>query len=72
MAQKFSYIVIAVPMMPISADSIRAGRRPYLTSYPLSAAEIMSVMVEHEPKILSLSVAVLPSHPNFAFKAGVI
>jgi len=51
---------------------MRAYLLPYLISEPLKAAAIINVMVEHEPMILSFTVAVLPDHPNLASKHGVI
>lgn len=65
-------IVIAAPIIPMKAESIKALRRPYLTRLPESAAEIINVIVEQLPIMLSFTVSSLPLQSNFASSAGVI
>lgn len=72
-AQKlWSHIVIPVPTIPITPEIMRAYLLPNLISEPLKAADIINVTVEHDPMILSFTVAVLPVHPNLASRHGVI
>ena len=63
---------MAAPMIPMKERMIKTLRRPLLIHPPVKAAESIRVKGEEEPIMLSLIVAVLPSQPNLALRAGVI